>query len=79
MIKTLKLRIHGVKGTETQDNGRVNIFNKILAETSLNLVKDMDFKILEPFVIPNIYNWNRNSSFKIIVKWLGHRKIILKP
>ena len=62
MNKILKQRIYAVKGTGIEDKSRVNVLKKIIAEVSINLGKDRDFKILEPLIIPNIYNWKRISS-----------------
>ena len=63
------LRIIGIEESkDSQLNGPVNIFNKIIEENSPNLKKEMPMNIQEAFTIPNSLDQKRNSSHHIIIK-----------
>jgi hypothetical protein len=63
------LRIIGVDESEdSQLEGLVNIFNKIMEENFPNLKKEMPMNIQEAYRTLNILNQKRNSSRHIIIK-----------
>jgi hypothetical protein len=63
------LRIIGIDENEDfQLKGPVNIFNKIIKETFLNLKKEMPMNIQEAYRIPNRLDQKRNSSRHIIIR-----------
>jgi hypothetical protein len=53
---------------DSQLNGPVNIFNKIIEENSPNLKKEMPINIQEAYRTPNSLDQKRNSFCHIVIK-----------
>jgi hypothetical protein len=72
-IKRPSLQIMGIEGEEVQAKGIHNIWNKIIAESFLNLEKEMAIQVQEASRTPNRHDQNRTSPWHIIVKQLAQR------
>jgi hypothetical protein len=63
------LRIIGIEESkDSQLNGPVNIFNKIIEENSPNLKKEMPMNVQKAYRTQNRLDQKRNSSCHIIIK-----------
>jgi hypothetical protein len=68
-MRRRNLRVIGVEESEnSQLNGPVNIFNKIIEENFPNLKKEMPVNIQEAYRTPSELDQKRNSSLHIINK-----------
>jgi len=68
-MRRSNLRIIGIEeSTDSQLEGPINIFNKIIEENFPNLKKEMPINIQEAYRTPNRLGQKRNSSRHIIVK-----------
>jgi hypothetical protein len=68
-MRRSNLRIIGIpESKDSQLNGPVNIFNKIIEENFPNLKIEMHINTQEAYRTPNRLDQKRNSSHHIIVK-----------
>jgi hypothetical protein len=73
-IKRPNLQTMGIEeGEEVQAKGIGNIFNKIIAENSPNLQKEIPIQVQEASRTPNRHDQNRISSYYIIVKTISRK------
>jgi hypothetical protein len=68
-MRRLNIRIIGIEESkDSQLQGPVNIFNKIIEENFSKLKKEVPINIQEAYRIPNRLDMKRNSTHHITVK-----------